>query len=400
MILTLVALGCGDGSGAGQTTSAASGVRSAAPPATSARASAAPSASASSSASAHSSAQAPEAPAPNVVQEDVRTALTWRPDTRAIIAARGDKVAILAVPGGRATPLADVGGPVEAVAVSPKGDRVAVVTKARVVKIFDGRSGAFVAELPETIPDDEVNALVFSPDGKLFAGSGYTSARVWNIERKQKICDVSEIHSFDLAFTPDQGSLVVTGVGAMGRYELPSCEKKAENHADTTGTFGSWVAPDGLHIAAAGGAGHDLQLFGGRDLHSIDTLAKSAGCTDHVAARFSRDGKVLFGLGGTSWVRSFRLESKKTIGAYDIPRPEEVSFVVPFDDGERAIVVRNDKAEVVNVKDKSVAFSFGLEGATSLEISWDMSRLLGSTPDKAVIWDTATGKVLETLSLP
>ena len=393
-----LASGCGD-SQVAQATSSIPAARSAAP-AASAPPSAGPSASAVASASAHSSAQPPEAPAPNVVHDDVRTALTWRPDTRAIVAARGDKVAIVAVPGGQATPLAGVGGPVEAVAVSPKGDRVAVVTKGRAVKIYDGKSGALVAKLPETVPDDEVNSVVFSPDGKLFAASGYTNARVWNVERKQKICDVSEIFSFDLAFTPDQGSLVVTGVGAMGRYELPTCEKKAANGADTTGTFGSWVAPDGLHVAAAGGAGHELQLFGGRDLHAVDTLATSAGCTDHVAARFSRDGKVLLGLGGTTWIRTIRLDSKKTIAAYDIPRPDEVSFAVPLDDGERAVIVRGDKAEMVSLKDKRVAFSFDLEGATSLEVSWDLTRLLGSTLEQAVIWDAATGKVLEKLSLP
>lgn len=340
------------------------------------------------------------APPPNIVEDEARPIVEWRSDGRAFVAGRGDKVAIIAVPGGAPTPVEGVGGKVVAVRFSPRGDRLAVVTEALDVKIHDGKTGALVAKLEDKVPEDEVNAIVFSPDSKLLAASGRTTARVWSLETKAKLCDTRDAYAFDLAFTPDQGSLVATGVGAITRWEIASCEQKAQNGADTGGTFGSWVAADGLHVAGAGASGHELQLFGGRDLHKIDTVAKSFGCSDHVAATFSRDGKVLLAYGGVMWTRSIRLDSMKSISAYDIPRPEEVSYALQFDDGERVLVARGDKAEIVNAKDKVVAFSFGLEGAESIALSWDNKRLLGAAKDKAHVWDTSTGKLLETITLP
>jgi WD40 repeat protein len=356
----------------------------------------------SASASAHASAGPPiTPPSPNIGTDaatGARTLILWTPDGRGFVAARGNRVTLHALPGGASTLVSATGDDVVALTVSPKGDRLATVSSSREVKIWHTKTGAAVATLPEGI-SEEVNDLAFSPDGKLFVGSGYSSARVWNVEQKTKVCDTGSSFAFGVAFTPDQGSVVTTGVGTMARFDARTCELKASNSAETGATFGSWVAPTGLHVVAAGGDGHKLQLYGGRDLHAIETLAVSAGCDDHVSGQFSRDGQVLLASGGSRWVRSFRLSSLKSIAAYDIPNPASVTFVKAFDDGERVLIGRGASAELVNARDKKVVYTFALEGAELFDLSWDMQRLLGVAGARVIVWDTVTGRRVESIEL-
>src|SRR5262249_8464626 len=96
--------------------------------------------------------------------------------------------------------------------------------------------------------------------------------------------------------------------------------------------------------------GHGLSVYDGRSFAAIEMLAQSAGCKDHVGpVRFSRDGEILLATGSNRWFRSFRMASLKTIAAYDLPRPDEVTQLVMFDDGERLLVVRGDKGELVSL---------------------------------------------------
>ncbi len=147
-------------------------------------------------------------------------------------------------------------------------------------------------------------------------------------------------------------------------------------------------------------------------------MTRSAGCTDHVNATFSRDGKVLLANGGTTWLRSYNLESLKTIATYEIPFPDRVTFALSFDDGRRALIGRvatapvsapgatspvhafGATAELVSLTDKKVAFTLALEGAETVDVSWDQKRLLGAAKDKVLLWDSSNGKLLQTFELP
>lgn len=397
-LLAASAFSCADGSTPAPTSGAPSHASaSSSGPATSA------SPRGSASALPHASAGPAAAPPPaNMAprEGDARRLIAVRPDGRAFVTARGRDAAIVALSGGTRRPLAGIEDEVALLTFSPKGDRLATVTSKLTVQVWDAETGAPLGTMPEGIADDEVDDVQFSPDGKLLAGAGRTVARIWDVGQKKKLCETSGALAFNLAFTPDQKSLVTSGVGAITRFDATTCEQKASATAKTGGTFGSWVAPDGLHVAAAGGDGHELQLFAGRDLHPVETLARSAGCTDHVNARFSRDGRVLLASGGTSWLRAFNLESLKSISAYDIPSPDRVTFALAFDDGQRALIGRGATVELVSLPDKKVAFTFPLEGAETVELSWDQKRLLGATKQKVLVWDTANGKLLETFDFP
>jgi WD40 repeat protein len=352
------------------------------------------------SASAHPSTAIPAAPPPaNIAVDDEASVplLAWRPNGKSFAVARGKEVAILPRVSGPSIKLPLQRDSVVALRFAPKGDRLATVVRGGEVSIWKVSTGELLGELPEKL-GDEVAALVFSPDGSLVAGAGGSSIRIWSVEEKRVRC-ASGLRLFDLAFTPDQGSLVATGAGDMARLDSVTCEEKARNGADTGGTFGSYVASDGLHVAAAGGDGHKLQLYGGRDFRPIEVLAQSFGCQDHVSASFSRDGKVLLASGGHMWRRSFRLESRKSISAYDVPSPETVSFILAFDDGVRLLVAREARAEIVHAEEKRVALSFGLEGAATFDLSWDNEHLLGASTTQAFIWNTRTGRLERTIEL-
>jgi WD40 repeat protein len=350
----------------------------------------------------HASATPPPAQTPSVVlpkETEGPVVVAFRPNGRAFAAGAGKKVSLIPIGGGEPRALPDLERSVVAIAFSLKGDRLATADQGGKVRIWDPSAGKLIAELPDAIAG-EVRTIAFAPDGKLFAGAG-SSATIWSVETKKKVCSTDEAWIFDLTFTSDQGSLITTGVGQSARWESATCAKKAEGSAQTGGTFGSWVAPGGKHVAAAAPDGHGLSLYDGRSFKGIDVVAKSFGCRDHVGpVRFSRDGAVMLASGSYRWFRSIRLDSMKTIASYDVPRADDVNQLVMFDDGERVLVVRGEKGELVSAVSKSVAYEIDLKGAHTFDIAWDMKHLLGVSNGAAHVWDAATGKLFKSYPLP
>jgi WD40 repeat protein len=350
----------------------------------------------------HTSATPPPEQTPSVAlqkETEAPIVVAFRPNGRAFAAGAGKKVSLIPIGGGEPRALPDHDRSVVAIAFSLKGDRLATVDQGGKVRIWDPSAGKLIAELPDAIAG-EPRAIAFAPDGKLFAGAG-SSATIWSVEKKKKICATEDSWIFDLTFTPDQGSLITTGSGQSARWDSATCAKKAEGSAQTGGTFGSWVAPGGKHVAAAAPDGHGLALYDGRSFKGIDVVAKSFGCHDHVGpVRFSRDGEVMLASGSYQWFRSIRLDSMKTIASYDVPRAGDVNQLVMFDDGERVLVVRGDKGELVSAVSKSIAYAIDLKGAQTFDIAWDMKHLLGVSKGTAHVWDTATGKLVKSYPLP
>lgn len=356
------------------------------------------------SASPHTSAsvEVPVTPTPNVARPNDRegpVVVAWRPNGRAFAVGLGKKVSIVPIANGEARALPDRKTPVQALVFSVKGDRLAAVEEGGDVHVWDPSSGKLIADLSGG-PPGEVTSIAFSDDGAKLAVAS-SAVAIWDVGRKKKLCALEESWGFQMAFTRDLGSLVTTGNGQSARWDAATCAKKATGFASTGGTFGSWVSPDGKYVAAAAPDGHGLELFDARGFQGVEKLAKSFGCKDHVGpARFSRDGEILLVSGTYQWFRSFRVDSRKTIASYDVPRAEEVSSIVFFDDGERLLVVRGDKGELVSATSKVVAYTLELKGATTFDISWDNHFLLGAGAGAAHVWDAATGKLVRSSPLP
>ncbi len=364
----------------------------------------------SSSAALHASASAPPESAPELVPETgFRGAIAWHPKGRAFLVATGKTLRELSATGGKGRSL-ELARPIAAIAYSFEGDRIAVVDDAAAVHIYGSGDLGVVAELPAPPSPDgaasgelpSVHAVGFAPGGKLVATSSQRPTQstptvtIYDVEAKKSRCTVDDVLAFELAFTASAAELVLTGVGAMARVDAATCKSLASGAAETGGTFGSWVAPLGGHVAAADAAGHAVGLYDTKSFRKVGVLAQSAGCSDHVGPIwFSRDGEIMMATGSGVWLRTFRVDSMKSIAAYDIPSPEAANLF-PFDDGERVLIVRGDEAELVSAVSKTVAYTIETNGASRFSHSWDMKHLLGVGPKEARIWDTATGKLEST----
>ena len=359
---------------------------------------------ASSSASPHTVASvvAPPESSPNVapvVNESVDPVLAWRPNGKAFLAGIGKKLALIPVDGSKPRTFDDFPGNINTLVFSIKGDRFASNDATNDVRVWDSNSGKVIADLPD-VPPGEINDVVFSDDGKLISAAS-SFAVIWDIDKKKKRCATAETIMHQIAFTRDQLSLVTTGVGNHARWDATTCEQKASGSAATGGTFGSWMSPDGKYAAAAAEDGHGLYLYETKVFQEIERLAKSDGCTDHVGPlHFSRDGEILLASGSFKWFRSFRMDSKKTIASYTVPQADELNFMIMFEDGERLLLGRKDKGELVSAVDKKVVLTIDLKGATSFDVSWDRRYLLGANSKEAFVWDTSTGKLVRSFSMP
>ncbi len=330
--------------------------------------------------------------APNVV-------IAWRPNGRAFVVGVGKKLALIPADGSKPKTIEDLTGNITTAIFSIKGDRFATTDTSGKVRVWDPNSGKLRADLPDA-PPGEINDIVFSDDGKLLSAAS-TFAVVWDVDKKKKRCATTETMMYQIAFTRDQLSLVTTGVGNHARWDTTTCAEKATGSAETGGTFGSWVSPDGKYAVAAAAQGHGLYLYETKAFQEIERLAKSDGCTDHIGPlHFSRDGEVLLASGSFKWFRSFRMDSKKTIAAYTIPRADELNMMVMFDDGERLLLIRKDQGELVSAVDKKIVLTIDLKGASAFDVSWDRRYLLGANAKEAFVWDTATGKLVRSFPMP
>ena len=195
--------------------------------------------------------------------------------------------------------------PVRAVALNP--DKTLVVAgRGNQIHVFD-KDGNHVRNLVQpglTTPDKKpveaahlsiVEAVAFSPDGKLAASGGYQEIILWDAddgEVKLKLAGFTD-RVVALAFSPD-GKMLATGGGPPtedGEIKIIDVDSgkvmlDIKNcHSDTV--FGVSFSPDGKMLATAGGdkyvkvwdmpSGKFLKSFEGHTHHVLDVGWKSDG---------------------------------------------------------------------------------------------------------------------------
>ncbi|MBL8742185.1 MAG: WD40 repeat domain-containing protein [Myxococcales bacterium] len=392
-VFALVLLACGDPPtvGAGSATTLVDVV---------ATGSVAASASTVLSASASSVVHDPSVPLPpkqNVASyEESRKLIAWRLDSKGFAAANGSRVALHTVAGGQTTVVPGTDRGVIALALSPKGGRIATLDAAGRARVWDTATGALVAELPGDVGDYPL-PIAFAHDCSAVAAAGQSKLVVWDLKSKTERCHWDEAQVSQLVFTDDIAWVIGTGGGNWMKWNARSCKLENRGWARTGGTFGSWLDLRGRWLGAAEVDGHGLSLYEGRSMKPIERLASSHSCKDHTSGGFSTDGEIFFGYGSGYWFKSIRASSLKTIAAYDIPG--EPAGVVPFDDGERIYLIRDGKLTLVNAVEKKdvVSFDVGDEGAFS--VSPDGTKLAGMGDSTVTVRDALTGKVLASVAL-
>ncbi len=239
------------------------------------------------------------------------------------------------------------------VELSPDGLRVATVSEAGVVKLFDVNSGSAAGEpMPH---EDRVNSCRFSPDGsRLVTASRDKTVRQWDARRGQPFGDpILHGREVDSAqFSPD-GALIVSV--AVNRAQI-------------------WDARTGRPLG-------DPML----DSHRL------------MSARFSADGTLLVTASTGKTVQLWEAPTGRPVGE-PLPHEEAVRFADFNPDASRVLsVLWGNSALIWNVRTrKQVGAPLRHDAPIiSAEFSPDGRRILtGSLDGTARLWDADSGRAL------
>ena len=247
-----------------------------------------------------------------------------------------------------------------------------------------------------------VFSVAFSPDGKILAGGGNTSMRLWDMATRRPIGHPLTGPTggvISVAFSPD-GKILAGGGGAQGvRLWDVGTGHQIRNHlTGHTGPVGSVaISPDGKTLAGAGAHGVRLwDLTTGRQIGDLLT-----GRTNWVGSvAFSPDGKTLAGGGGYDGLRSrvwlWDMDTGRPIGHRLTRSDGGIGSVAFSPDGKT--LASGGISGPVRLWDVATGRPIGhpLVGHTgpvsSVAFSPDGKTLASASVDGTVrLWDVATG---------
>jgi hypothetical protein len=211
----------------------------------------------------------------------------------------------------------------QAYALSPDGQRVAVLRRDQSIRVCDAATGAELKTLIEPAAG-QCGTMAWSPDGKTLAVHGWDSTvRLINAatgEIAGTFTDMGRTPLF-LGFSPDSSTLVLVNLEARIRLiDRTGREIRVMEEALTGGRFIAF-SPDGQLMAAAD-VGGKVRIWDTRTWRVLRDL--DAGAIRHLA--FSPDGRML-ALGSVDG--AIRLWGGRGIPApkVEAPRPGAAGFL-------------------------------------------------------------------------
>ena len=200
---------------------------------------------------------------------------------------------------------------VNALVFSPDGRLLASDSHGNIVRLWRVEDWQCVATLQGHT--SWVKAFAFSPDGRLLAsGSHDNTVRLWRVGDRQCVATLqghtSSVNA--VAFSPD-GRLLASGSGdkavRLWRVEDRQCVATLRGHTSSVNAVA--FSPDGEWLASGGsGYGDTVQLWRVGDRQCVATLQGHTGTGSVNAVAFSPDGEWLASGGGDNTVRLWRVE--------------------------------------------------------------------------------------------
>ena len=188
--------------------------------------------------------------------------------------------------------------PINAIAFSPDGRLLVSGGDDHVFKLWDVRHGKNVSTFEHIINRSRspVKGVTFSPDGQLLASMGHLGVKLWDVDNGVEIATLQhDDWMFKAAFSPNGRFLAAGGAkGEVKVWNVRTQQVIVHLQGDITRTDTVAFSPDGKILATAGYSGR-IKLWVVSNWELIGTLNSPVGTV--FGLNFSPDGKVLASTG-------------------------------------------------------------------------------------------------------
>ncbi len=293
-------------------------------------------------------------------------------------------------------------GSLKDIEYSPDGTRLAVATSIG-VWLYDTSTDTELNLLSNA--PDYVQAIAFSPDGRILASSGYSQNRVirlWDTdtgELRGTLDGYEDIMA--LTFSPDGTILASSGEWPDYRIRLWDVATRhlRDTHFDNTGSpYALSFSPDGKFLVS-GGRDNTVRLW---DVQTGELKNRFKGHRDDVnAVIFSPDGEMLASGSDDGAIRLWDVDTGETFAVLkgDAKFPEGINAIAFSPDGRTLACATTDQVWLWDIDTKQIGrileghtwevtkVAFSPDGSTIASIGWDWTLRL---------WDAATGELRKT----
>ncbi len=237
---------------------------------------------------------------------------------------------------------------VTALAFSHDGKHLAIASSAmgesHQVRLFEMNEGIATNGVIVNTHADVIQALAFSPDGKILASCGYDRLiKLWDVIAKKEL-RVLKDHSdsvYSIAFSPD-GKLLASAAAdrAVKVWDVATGRRLYTLAESTDWVYAVAWSPDGRHLAAAG-VDKSIRVWqasaeGGRIVHSV--FAHEAPV---LRLAYTPDGTTLYSLSEDRTVKAWDAQRMVERKVYD-RQSETVLSLALRPDGKQLALGRYD----------------------------------------------------------
>ena len=289
--------------------------------------------------------------------------------------------------------------PVNGVAYSPDGTRVATASSDQTAKVWDAANGHVLLTLRGHI--GSVNGVAYSPDGKRVATAGEDGTICeWDAMNGQELLTLRD-HSSPVngvAYTPDGKGLASASSDKTAKiWDASDGHLLLTLRGHSGSVNGVAYSPDGKRLATAS-SDKTAKTWDASDGHLLLTLR---GHSDSVnAVTFSPDGKILASASSDNTTRLWDADASRESQVRNLRQSGSVKGVAFSPDGERLATASSDNTATLWDASKGLqVLNLRQVGSVSgVAFSHDGSRLAtANTNATAQVWDLAGGEGLLTL---